>query len=208
MVDESASEVTAPKKGRMTIDQLRRAELVDAAVEVITEHGFDHTTIRDIAERANASNGSVHYYFKTKDELLRAAFLETEARFRARTRNELSELRGLEKLKRLGESCFALDSDSLAQWNIEIDLWQQAARNEEIRSVFEETNSAWVTFISAAIAEGIGDGDLKADLNVHDTALELAALIDGLGLYCRVTNHTTAADAQATLRRRIESLRS
>jgi AcrR family transcriptional regulator len=43
--------------------------LLDAAEELFCEHGFDATTIRDIATAANCNIASVNYYFGGKDKL-------------------------------------------------------------------------------------------------------------------------------------------
>lgn len=43
--------------------------LLNAAEELFCEHGFDATTIRDIAAAANCNIASVNYYFGGKDKL-------------------------------------------------------------------------------------------------------------------------------------------
>jgi len=43
--------------------------LLDAAEELFCEHGFDTTTIRDIAAAAHCNLASVNYYFGGKDKL-------------------------------------------------------------------------------------------------------------------------------------------
>jgi AcrR family transcriptional regulator len=56
-----------PKLGMAPI---RRQQLVEAAISVIHEQGFDRATVARIARRAGVSSGMVHHYFKDKDELL------------------------------------------------------------------------------------------------------------------------------------------
>jgi AcrR family transcriptional regulator len=59
------SEPTRAVTPRLSVEALRRQELIEAALRTISTRGFDRTTIRDIASAAGASNGSVHYYFET-----------------------------------------------------------------------------------------------------------------------------------------------
>src|SRR5258708_12210522 len=47
--------------------------ILDAAIEVIAEHGFFHSRVAEIAERAGVADGTIYLYFKNKDELLMAA---------------------------------------------------------------------------------------------------------------------------------------
>jgi len=50
----------------------RRQELLKTASEVILEYGIQKTTLDDIARRAGMAKTSLYYYFKEKDEIIRA----------------------------------------------------------------------------------------------------------------------------------------
>jgi AcrR family transcriptional regulator len=51
----------------------KRQRLTAAAAEVLHRQGVERTTIADIAQLADVPVGNVYYYFKTKDDLVRAA---------------------------------------------------------------------------------------------------------------------------------------
>ena len=53
-----------------------RAKLLDAAVRLFAEQGVAGTTVAEIARRAGVTSAMVHYYFKTKDQLLDAVVAE------------------------------------------------------------------------------------------------------------------------------------
>jgi AcrR family transcriptional regulator len=46
--------------------------VLDAALELFSEHGFEGTSLQDIADRLGVTKAAVYYHFHTKDELLRA----------------------------------------------------------------------------------------------------------------------------------------
>jgi TetR/AcrR family transcriptional regulator, transcriptional repressor for nem operon len=50
--------------------------LTEAAVHVLHQQGVEKTTLADIARAADVPVGNVYYYFKTKDDLVRAALAE------------------------------------------------------------------------------------------------------------------------------------
>lgn len=50
----------------------RRGELLDVALRLFAERGFDATTIADISATAGTAHGLVYHYFRSKDELLLA----------------------------------------------------------------------------------------------------------------------------------------
>lgn len=53
-----------------------RARLLDAAVRLFAEQGVAGTAVAEIAARAGVTSAMVHYYFKTKDQLLDAVVAE------------------------------------------------------------------------------------------------------------------------------------
>ena len=53
-----------------------RARLLDAAVRLFAEQGVAGTTVAEIAACAGVTSAMVHYYFKTKDQLLDAVVAE------------------------------------------------------------------------------------------------------------------------------------
>ena len=58
--------------------EIRYAQLVDAAVASIGEHGYHATTIDGIAEMSGLSKGTLYRFFSSKDDLLSALTDEWE----------------------------------------------------------------------------------------------------------------------------------
>jgi AcrR family transcriptional regulator len=54
------------------IEQARRAQIIDCAIDTIAELGFAQASLAQIAKRAGVSTGATLYYFTGKDELIRA----------------------------------------------------------------------------------------------------------------------------------------
>ncbi len=59
------------KRGRQAEE--RRAQLVDTALRLFAEKGFERTTIKDLAEAAGVAQGLFYHYFENKEALLFAA---------------------------------------------------------------------------------------------------------------------------------------
>jgi len=59
----------------------KRAKLLKAARKLIHRQGFQSTTLADIATAADVPLGNVYYYFKTKDDIVRAVVEERTQRF-------------------------------------------------------------------------------------------------------------------------------
>jgi AcrR family transcriptional regulator len=63
---------------------LRRQRIVEAAIELGTEGGYDAVHMRVVAERAGVALATVYRYFESKDHLLSAAVGEWTAQLRSR----------------------------------------------------------------------------------------------------------------------------
>ncbi len=61
----------------------KRDRLVDAADELIYQQTFNSTTLADIATKADVPLGNVYYYFKTKDDILKAVVQKRVAALQA-----------------------------------------------------------------------------------------------------------------------------
>jgi AcrR family transcriptional regulator len=54
-----------------------RERIVDAALQLFRDRGFDQTTMRDIAAEAGVATGAAYYYFRSKEELVMAFYVRT-----------------------------------------------------------------------------------------------------------------------------------
>jgi len=50
----------------------RRRELIDTAERLFMEKGYEHTAISDIVKELNLAQGTLYYYFSSKEDILEA----------------------------------------------------------------------------------------------------------------------------------------
>ena len=51
-----------------------QTRILDVALDLFRRHGFDQTTMREIAAQAEVSLGSAYYYFDSKEDLVMAFY--------------------------------------------------------------------------------------------------------------------------------------
>jgi len=69
--------VGEPPVAKLVASQLRRMRrIVDAAVELAEQGGFDAVRLRDVAERSDVALGTLYKYFRGKEDILLFAFNE------------------------------------------------------------------------------------------------------------------------------------
>jgi len=72
-----------------------RAHILEKALELFRERGYEETTMRAIAESAGVSVGNAYYYFKSKEHLIQAFYARTHEEHLAASREVLARERGL-----------------------------------------------------------------------------------------------------------------
>jgi AcrR family transcriptional regulator len=69
-----------------------RERILDIALELFTEQGYDKTSLRDIAERLGTTKAALYYHFERKEDML----MELHLRLHALGRETLEQLDDLE----------------------------------------------------------------------------------------------------------------
>jgi AcrR family transcriptional regulator len=162
--------------------EVRRVQILEAAVAVIAERGLSDIRISDIAERAGASPALVVYYFGTKERLLADALTFAEDRFYSQTSRELEDIRDARgRLVRLIELS-SQPEDASHDWLLWLELWARAIRDPEVAARREVLDSRWRESIASIIRDGQSRGEFESSVDADDLALRLAAMIDGLAI--------------------------
>jgi AcrR family transcriptional regulator len=77
-----------------------RARILDAALRLFRERGFERTTMRDVAGEAEVATGAAYYYFRSKEELVMAFYLRTSEEARDDLAKALAASKSLQKRMR------------------------------------------------------------------------------------------------------------
>jgi AcrR family transcriptional regulator len=172
-----------------TADQ-RRAEILDAALGIISERGYAETRIADVADRAGVSPALVIYYYKTKDQLLTEAIRYYEDAWyavgQARIANLPTAAARLEEY--VAMTCLAGTAPALNDsWQLWLDFWTQAVRNEAIASVRRKSGERWREAIVSLVRAGQEAGEF-GDIDAASFAICLSALLDGMTVQLAVAD--------------------
>jgi AcrR family transcriptional regulator len=163
------------------LDTERVPEILEAACRVIGRDSAHGLRMEAVAREAGVSKALVHYYFATRRELIRGAFLYSEDRANTRCEAELARLAtGAERLERL----LVLDLDDEPVFRENRTLWGAAwsvmRHDEELRPEVERLYRAWIAWIAALVEEGREDGSIPPDVDAAGLVQRLSAVVDGL----------------------------
>jgi TetR/AcrR family transcriptional regulator, regulator of biofilm formation and stress response len=165
-----ADAADGPVRRARRYDPDRRQRLVDAALQVVAEHGVVGATHRAIARAADVPLGSTSYHFTSIDELLAAAFTVHAERvagsLEVRMRAASDPAAALDALSQHLSADLVGDDRALV---LAVELYVAAARRPALRTVTQD----WMERSRRAL-------ELHFD---SVTARELDALVEGLVLH-------------------------
>lgn len=174
-------------------DTDRPSQILDCACVVIARDGAEGLRMAAVAREANVSNALLHYYFATREELIRQAF-EYHDRRETRKGNERVEQIAdpIERIRDILAHELAEDAAVREGWILWSEMQRLAMFNEALRSSVADRSARWIGGVAAMIRVAQSDGCVSSDIDADAAALRLTALVDGLGGYIIVQSRTRA----------------
>ncbi|HKP23829.1 MAG TPA: transcriptional regulator BetI [Dongiaceae bacterium] len=159
---------------KRSVKDMRRDELMEAAIMVIAKEGLHGTTLSQIAVEAGMSTALVNHYFDSKEDLLEA----TMRRLSGRYRSEIMKLMPAnptpaQRLRAIIEGSFQPDNLTLASRKAWVQFLVNAMSGGRIFHLFRLTGERVVSNIRHAVKQ------LVPPDQVDDAVDGIAAMIDG-----------------------------
>lgn len=162
-----------------------RDKIVASARHLFARHGFDRTSITDIARRAGMSQGNIYWYFPSKEALLGAVLADG-----FKTLNEMvvkvaaGSESGAQKLERLIKNFLDLARDEDGDEFITIVVSQigqgGVSRLAELGSDAPQLGAEYSRQVSSILAQGQAEGTLLSDLDAELLTTFFFSFLNGL----------------------------
>jgi AcrR family transcriptional regulator len=149
-----------------------RQRLIDAALALFAEHGYQGTSVRMIAEAAGVAQGLLYSHFEGKQALLHAIFEESVGDVRESFAIADAAPPG-ERLERLIRGSFAVLERNLPFWRLSYGVRMQPAVLAGLGPALHE----WTATIRRTLQGYLRDAGVP---NPEIEAAVLFALIDGI----------------------------
>lgn len=160
-----------------------RERVLDALISITAERGLDEVTIREVAATAGVSIGTVQYYCRGKDEMLRLAFEHVSERFFARI--EAIPRRGSVRsvLRKALLEFLPLDDRRRTESRVYLAFAARAAVSPELALVQQNLLGELRRQCVDTFALAKERGQTPPDLDPRRAGTAMTALIDGLLLH-------------------------
>ena len=175
------------------LEAIRKAQILEAALQTIAASGHANVTMDVICKSAGLSKGGLAHYFKSKNDLFKAAFKTFFDRIFQRSQKTMNAVEDpLEQLLSF-DWLFNLDDPDLnIGYPLLFDVMSLAAHDDDYRRIFHDWIDNWVVLLEGALRKGVAKGLFKK-LNPEATARTISAIYQGTATrwYLDPKSHTT-----------------
>ena len=183
----------------------RSAAILAAASKVIARDGARSMSIDEVAKEAGVSKSLVLYYFRSRRQLLAKAYVFADARGLQRVQAEVGRLpTAAERLKAILTLYFEDDPEINEEWILWSELTAGAKFEPGLRATAQESFAEFSHWVEKLVSDARDEGSVDVTIDPHEAALELMALIDGLGGFV-TCGLISREQARATLSRTLDS---
>ncbi len=165
-----------------TIDPRTRARMNKiraAACTVFARRGFAYAPVAEVAAECGVSSAVVHYYFRTKDALLRSAMMWTQEQGARRLRELMRSRRGVTgRLEGLIELALPTSDAIRDEYLLWLDAWARSRGDQRFDE--DQAFSGWHEAVVDVVREGQAHGVFSPRHTPEDFGDVFVALADGL----------------------------
>ncbi len=163
--------------------ELRRNQILDAAMPVFARLGFEHARMDDIVEASGLSKGALYWYFKSKEEIitgiLRRLFTTDIEQLRDLLESEGTVSERLLLLTRFRVAGLKRLADLLP---ILVEFYAVMVRQNWVREFIGQYFGSFRELLVDLIQQGIDRGEFRP-VSTFETAVTLSAIYEGLTIH-------------------------
>jgi TetR/AcrR family transcriptional regulator, cholesterol catabolism regulator len=152
------------KKLRTTdLAENRKNEIIGVALKLFSQEGYHSTTLDKVAAEIGVSKATLYYYFRNKEEIIRAILDRSLDRMKKTLDIKKTSLSTTEKLRQFVEYhvVFGADDAELAKITFE----QLNILPKRSREVLKRKQREIVVFLQDLLQQGVDEGIIKVGNN-------------------------------------------
>jgi AcrR family transcriptional regulator len=155
--------------------RLQQKYIAGVVYDLIAESGIENLTMRQVADAAKVSLGTITYHFRSKEALIAAA-LESGYELP----DDWDQYKGspAAQLRRIALS-YALQSPKERWWRFWVNYVAMSTRDAEIQATqakrFDKQRRFWIKLVN----EGKERGEIRADIPVEETVDRMLVEVHG-----------------------------
>jgi AcrR family transcriptional regulator len=170
----------------------RRTEIVRVAYQLIAERGLEGLRFADVARGAGINNGTLLYYFASKDALVQAVGAYLVELF-SQTGSQTANQQPLDALAELRHEFLDARQQLHSQVGVVYtELLARAHRDPAVAALLRDMDAAWRGWLVGILERGLTQKVFRADLDLDLVATTIMASIRGVGMKALVERDPAA----------------
>ena len=145
----------------------QRSGLVDAAYEIIAEKGLEGLRTRPVAIRAGVNIATLHYYFSTKEDLIKGVTERLLKEFSTIVDPEIEPSSATEILRKEFADQGFVARNHPSTYIVLMEIYIRAFRDPRLRTIVQGMVSHWEKHISSYVSAGIENGNFPTATKVR-----------------------------------------
>ena len=158
----------------------RKAQILDAALAVIVQKGYENSRMDDIVASSKMSKGAIYWYYKSKKEIYLSLVNHWVHNYSAVLNHIVDTDRSAsDQLRSLFQYFTVQYEKDPVVFKALLEFWSMAGRDPEFNDKLQKVYSEFVNLISTIIQQGMDNGEFK-NLDVDITAMSIMVNIEGI----------------------------
>jgi AcrR family transcriptional regulator len=158
----------------------RKAQILDAALAVIVQKGYENSRMDDIVASSKMSKGAIYWYYKSKKEIYLSLVNHWVHNYSAVLNHIVDTDRSAsDQLRSLFQYFIVQYEKDPVVFKALLEFWSMAGRDPEFNDKLQKVYSEFVNLISTIIQQGMDNGEFK-NLDVDITAMSIMVNIEGI----------------------------
>jgi len=185
--------VASPPTRKQALTEIRRRDILAAAIKVFGKKGFADTSVDDVAAAAKIAKGTLYLYFRSKEDIYTTAVQQAIREIQALIAERVTASRGVREKLAVAISIrleFWIDHQSL--YRLLLTVGREQKHRRQTNNSLRVGHAGFV----AILQEGIAAGEL-APQELDDIAWAILDMIRGCNerRLDHLTNNTPQQDA-------------
>jgi AcrR family transcriptional regulator len=176
-----------------TKQDLRKDQILDAALTVLVQHGYEGSRMDDVVSESQLSKGAIYWYYKSKKamylDLVNFWVIRYSATINHLVENDQSAPDQLKSLFNYFIDQYESDPDPFIALT---EFWSMAQKDDDFRAKLQKVYSQFLEVLEKIIAKGVKDGDFKK-LDIRITAMSIMLNVESINWFTLFDTHGVSA---------------
>ena len=176
-----------------TKQDLRKDQILDAALTVLVQNGYEGSRMDDVVSESQLSKGAIYWYYKSKKamylDLVNFWVIRYSATINHLVENDQAAPDQLKSFFNYFIDQYESDPDPFIALT---EFWSMAQKDDDFRAKLQKVYSQFLEVLEKIVAKGVKDGDFKK-LDIRITAMSIMLNVESINWFTLFDTHGVSA---------------